>query len=440
MAFAGRVIPLTTNCASRRILVPFWDSARPSARYASFGGSGPVVTTGLNTNVSAVGSGAGSGSDPSNPAYPPHSPFSHGFTRAILAEEFSNLQPADKFVPPPAKWGGRHTVTLLPGDGIGSEMAQHVKEIFRYAAAPVDFEEIDLDATSPDVEGFEYALMSIKRNGVALKGNIETRSSFQGFQSRNVVLRNRLDLFASVLWVKNLPGIRAKQKDVDLVVIRENLEAEYSGIEHEGVPGIVESLKIITRENSMRIAHFAFEWARKYGRKKVTAIHKANIMKMSDGLFLECCRQTAQGYPDIQFDQMIIDNCSMQMVNKPGQFDVMVMPNLYGDVLSNIACGVIGGPGLVSGMNLGSRYSVFETGARNTGKSIVGQNIANPCAFIRASIDMLNFLKLEHQARVIEDAVMKTLLEDKVWTPDLGGQATTTDVVQNIVKYVKANA
>ncbi|GAU93339.1 hypothetical protein RvY_05294 [Ramazzottius varieornatus] len=399
-----------------------------------------LSTSSVRNEVSCTG-GAVSSIGDKTPDQPPRpASYTHGFNRSMMVEQFSVMQTQDTFVPPPAKWGGRHTVTLLPGDGIGSEMANHVKELFRYAGAPVDFEEIDLDSTAPDVEGFEYALMSIKRNGVALKGNIETRTSFQGFQSRNVVLRNRLGLFANVVCVKNLPGIRAKQKDVDVVIIRENLEAEYSGIEHESVPGVVESLKIITREKSMRIAKFAFEWATKYNRKKVTAIHKANIMKMSDGLFLECCRITSKEYPDIQFDQMIIDNCSMQMVNKPSQFDLMVMPNLYGDVLSNIACGVIGGPGLVSGTNLGYRYAVFETGARNTGKSIVGQNIANPCAFIRASVDLLNYLKLEHQAHVIEDAVMKTLIEDKVWTPDLGGQATTTDVMQNIVKYVKANA
>lgn len=340
-------------------------------------------------------------------------------------------------LPPPAKYGGRHTVTLLPGDGIGPELIGYVKEIFRIMGAPVDFETITVDPNAEDAEHWETALISVIRNGVGLKGNIETRNNDPKVKSRNADLRTRLDLFANVVRVKSIEGIRSRHQGVDVAIIRENTEGEYSQIEHENVRGVVESLKVITYDKARRIAQFAFEFAIENRRKKVTCVHKANIQKLSDGLFLDCCKNVAKDYPDIKFEAMIVDNCSMQMVSNPQQFDVLVLPNLYGSILVNVACGVIGGPGLASGANIGEGLAVFETGARNTGKSIMGQNIANPCAMMRAGADMLAYLGLTKYGVSLHNAINRTILEDKIWTPDLGGNYKTTDVVQQIINHVK---
>lgn len=256
-------------------------------------------------------------------------------------------------------------------------------------------------------------------------------------RSRNVELRVRLDLFANVLWCKTIPTVPAKHKDVDVVLIRENTEGEYSGMEHEAVPGVVESLKIVTRTNIERIAKFAFDYAKKYNRKKVTAIHKANIMKIADGLFLKVCGEMAGQYDGIEFDNMIIDNASMQMVQKPQQFDVVLMPNLYGNILSNIACGLVGGPGLVSGINLGEKYAVFETGTRNTGTNLVGKDVANPTPFLRAGVDMLYYLGLEKHGQLIYDGIMNALTVQKIHTPDIGGDSHTSEFVRSVCDFVK---
>jgi len=341
--------------------------------------------------------------------------------------------------PPLAKYGGRHTVTMLPGHGIGPEMMGYVKEVFRYAGIPVDFEEINMDATSDNLDEVHYAITSIKRNGVALKGNIETRVNRPNFKSRNVELRNNLDLYVSVLHCKSYAGLATRHKDVDIVIIRQNTEGEYSMMEHENVSGVVECLKIITKRNSERIAKFAFEYAKEHGRKKVTAIHKANIMKVSDGLFIECCKRVSAQYPDIKFDSMIIDNCCMQLVSYPQQFDVMVMPNLYGSIVSNVVCGLSGGAGLFSGGNYGEKYAIFEPGTRNTGSSIAGKNIANPIAMLNAGVDLLDHLQLDYHAKFMREAISKTVNEDKIHTPDLGGQATSTDVVQNVIKLIQSS-
>ncbi|XP_066283871.1 isocitrate dehydrogenase [NAD] subunit gamma, mitochondrial-like isoform X3 [Branchiostoma lanceolatum] len=337
-----------------------------------------------------------------------------------------------------SKYGGRYTVTMIPGDGIGPELMGHVKDIFRYAGVPVDFEEVQITSQEGDEEAIENAITAIKRNGVALKGNIETPQTV--FKSRNVEVRVRLDLFANVLRCKTFPGLPSRHGDIDIVIIRENTEGEYTSLEHENVPGVVESLKIITAKSSERIARYAFEYAQRHGRKKVTAVHKANIMKMGDGLFLECCRKMSEEFPDIEYESMIIDNCSMQMVSRPQQFDVMVMPNLYGNIISNIGAGLVGGPGLVPGENIGEEYAVFETATRNTGKSIAGQNVANPTAMLLASALMLEHLGLDKYASLIENAVYKALAENKIRTPDLGGQHSTVDMVQTVVKEVEAQA
>lgn len=238
---------------------------------------------------------------------------------------------------------------MLPGGGIGAELMNYVREIFRYAGVPVDFEVIDIDPHSESNDDLEYAITTIKRNGVAIKGNIETKSEATGVLSRNVAIRNELDLFVNVLHCKSFPSVRSHYQDVDLIVIRQNTEGEYAMLEHESVSGVVESMKIMTDEASERLARFTFEFARNNGRKKVTTIHKANIMKLSDGLFLKVSQRVAKDYPDIEHDNMIIDNTCMQLVARPKQFDVLLTTNLYGSICSNVICGLIGGAGLYSG-------------------------------------------------------------------------------------------
>jgi len=338
---------------------------------------------------------------------------------------------------PLAKYGGRFTVTMLPGDGIGPEMMGYVREVFRYAGAPVDFEEICFDPNSESEVDFYNAITSIKRNGVAIKGNIESRENREGQISRNVELRNHLDLFSYIMHCKSFPGVETRHKNVDIVIVRQNTEGEYAMLEHENASGVVESLKIVTRENSERLARHAFDLATKMGRKKVTIVHKANIMKISDGLFLETCTNVAKDYPHIESDNMIIDNCCMQLVAKPQQFDVMIMPNLYGNIVANLACGLIGGPGLLSGRNLGPKYAVFEPGTRNTGKSIAGKNIGNPIAMLHASVKLLDHLGLNYHADLVQGAITKTINEDFIHTPDLSGMATSIDVVQNIIRNIQ---
>ncbi|MGH0183367.1 UNVERIFIED_CONTAM: hypothetical protein FKN15_011804 [Acipenser sinensis] len=283
---------------------------------------------------------------------------------------------------------------MIPGDGIGPELLRHVQEVFRYSCVPVDFEVVHVNSAMTEEDDIDNAITAIRRNRVALKGNIETSHTMPpSHKSRNNLLRTSLDLYANVIHCQSLPGVQTRHRDIDIMIIRENTEGEYSSLEHESVPGVVESLKIITKSNSLRIADYAFRLAREKGRKRVTAVHKANIMKLGDGLFLQCCKEVASGYPDIAFDSMIVDNTTMQLVSKPQQFDVMVMPNLYGNVVSNVCAGLVGGPGLVPGANLGRDYAVFETATRNTGKSIANKNTANPTAMLLASCMMLDHLQ-----------------------------------------------
>uniref|UniRef100_A0A0K8S013 Isocitrate dehydrogenase [NAD] subunit, mitochondrial n=1 Tax=Crotalus horridus TaxID=35024 RepID=A0A0K8S013_CROHD len=339
-------------------------------------------------------------------------------------------------IPPPAKYGGRHTVTMIPGDGIGPELMLHVKELFRHACVPVDFEEVlvSSEASESDIQN---ALMAIRRNRVALKGNIETNHNLPpSHKSRNNILRTNLDLFANVIHCKSLPGVATRHHDIDILIVRENTEGEYSSLEHESVSGVVESLKIITKTKSLRIAEYAFRLAHEAGRKKVTAVHKANIMKLGDGLFLQCCKEVAAGYPNITFESMIVDNTTMQLVSRPQQFDVMVMPNLYGNIVNNVCAGLVGGPGLVPGANYGHAYAVFETATRNTGKSIAGKNIANPTAMLLASCMMLDHLRLHSYASVIRKAVLTSMDDVETHTPDIGGQGTTSVAVQSIMKQI----
>ncbi|KAL7291556.1 hypothetical protein TKK_0014811 [Trichogramma kaykai] len=360
-------------------------------------------------------------------------------TAGLSGFEIQHKTPTIKKVMPipKAHYGGRHTVTLLPGAGIGPELMSYVKEIFRYAGVPVDFEEIHIDPNSDTNDDLDYAITSIRRNGVALKGNIETRSKDVGVISRNVALRNELDLYVNALHCVSYPGVtNSRQKNIDLVIIRQNTEGEYAMLEHESVPGVVESMKVITRSNSERLARYAFEYARRHGRKKVTTIHKANIMKLSDGLFLETSRKVAKEYPEIALSDMIIDNTCMQLVSNPHQFDVMLTTNLYGSIVSNVVCGLLGGAGLLAGKNYGDHYTVFEPATRNTGASIAGKNIANPIAMLNAAVDMLRHLGHKSHAALIQNAINKTV-NAGIITKDLGGASTSRDVIDNILKCIK---
>lgn len=337
-------------------------------------------------------------------------------------------------VPPHAKYGGRNTVTLIPGDGVGPEMVTAVQDIFRYIGAPVDFEELNLSVLNlSDEDTFcdtlDDVVTSVKRNGVAIKGNIFTPLDKPSFKSLNVELRRQLDLYANVVRCKSIPGIEVRHKDVDLVIIRENTEGEYSHIEHENVPGVIESFKIMTEEKCTLIAKYAFDFAVKHGRQKVTAVHKANIMKLGDGLFLRCCGEVSKDYPDIEYNSMIIDNCCMQLVSNPEQFDVMVMPNLYGNIVSNIGASLVGGPGIVPGENIGGDYAVFESGARHTARDIEGKNIVNPMSLLFASTLMLEHLGWNAYGDLIHNAILR-VVEKGMKTPDIGGEHSTTEFLE----------
>ncbi|XP_019506897.1 PREDICTED: isocitrate dehydrogenase [NAD] subunit gamma, mitochondrial-like [Hipposideros armiger] len=341
-------------------------------------------------------------------------------------------------VPPSAKYGGRHTVTMIPGDGIGPELMLQVKTVFRYACVPVDFEVVQINSTSCE-EDFQYAIMSVRRNRVALKGNIETNHNLPPcHRSRSSMLRTILDLYAHVIHFQSLPGVRTRHGNIDIIVIRENTEGEYSNLEYESVKGVIESLKIITKAKSLRIAEYAFQLAQEMGRKKVTALHKANIMKMGDGLFLQCCREVASRYPQITFEDMVVDNATMQLVSQPQQFDVMVMPNLYGNIVNSICTGLVGGPGIVPGASYGPIYAVFEAAAKQYDRDIVNKNMANPTAMLLASCILLDYLKLPSYATTIRTAVLASLKDKNVRTPDIGGQGTTMDVINNAINHISA--
>lgn len=340
-------------------------------------------------------------------------------------------------------YGGRQTVTMIPGDGIGPEVCSGVHQVFAAAGVPVDFEVLDITSADYKTEAdLNDAVVSIIRNGVAIKGNIETRLDVltPDIRSANIHLRTKLDLFANVIKVMSVPGIKTRHNDVNIRIIRENTEGEYASLEHEGVPGIVESLKIITAEKSRRIAKFAFEYAKRNDRKKVTAVHKANIMKLADGLFLDCCKEVSKDFPDIEFNSMIVDNTCMQLVSNPHQFDVMVMPNLYGNIVGNICCGLVGGPGIVAGANIGTNCRVFEGATRNSGKYLAGLNSANPSSMLFASALMLKYIGMDKYAKLINQAVVDTITIDKITTPDIGGSFGTTDVIDNVCRIVERKA
>lgn len=329
----------------------------------------------------------------------------------------------------------KHTITLIPGDGIGPEIVAATVRVIEATGVDIEWETQIIGAYALEKFGTtipDATIESIRRNKVALKGPLTTPIG-KGFTSVNVGLRKALDLYANVRPVKALPNVPCRYPELDLVIVRENTESLYAGLEHIVVPGVVESLKIITEKASTRIARYAFEYAVKMGRKKVTAMHKANIMKLSDGLFLECFYKMAKNFPQIEADDKIIDNACMQLVMRPEQFDVMVMENLYGDIVSDLCAGLIGGLGLAPGANIGEQGAVFEA-VHGSAPDIAGQGIANPTAIMMSAILMLRHLDEMEAADKMETALMSVFSDTDVRTRDLGGTASTADFASAIIE------
>ena len=332
-----------------------------------------------------------------------------------------------------------HTITLIPGDGIGPEVTDAVLKILRASGVAIEWEPQIAGITALEKTGTPLpheVLDSIRRNKVALKGPVTTPVG-EGFTSVNVGLRKALDLYANLRPVWNLPGVPARFSGVDMVIVRENTEDLYSGLEHEVVPGVVESLKIITERASTRIARFAFEYARRHGRKKVTAIHKANIMKLGDGLFLACTRAVAREFPEVKYDEKIVDAACMHLVMNPAQFDVLVMPNLYGDIVSDLTAGLVGGLGVVGAANLGTDVAVFEA-VHGSAPDIAGQGIANPTALLLSAILMLRHIGEGGAADRIMSALTRALSTAATRTKDLGGTASTSSFADAVCQALSS--
>ena len=327
------------------------------------------------------------------------------------------------------------TVTLIPGDGIGPEITEAVTTILEKAGAQIEW---DVQTAGTDVieaEGSplpDRVIESIKKNKVALKAPVTTPIG-KGFRSVNVALRKSLDLYSNLRPCKNIEGIKTRYDNVDVVIVRENTEDLYAGIERQIDDDTAESIKIITRKASVRIAEFAFDYAVKNNRKLVTVVTKANICKLSDGLFLNCAREVAQKYPQIQFKEILVDNLCMQLVQNPEQFDVLVLPNLYGDIVSDLCAGLVGGLGVAQGANIGLNAAVFEP-VHGSAPDIKGQNKANPTALLLSAIEMLKYIEQRDIAEKIEKALFKTIKEGTSLTYDLGGTSTTTEFTNAIIK------
>src|SRR5262245_48874482 len=331
-----------------------------------------------------------------------------------------------------------HRITLIPGDGIGPEVASAVVRITESSGAKIEWEEHVAGQAALDKFGTtlpDELLNSIKQNKVGLKGPITTPVG-KGFTSVNVGLRKALDLYANLRPVRALPTVRWRNPDLDLVVVRENTASLYSGLEDEVVTGVVESLKIITEKASTRIAKFAFAFARAEKRKKITAVHKANIMKMSDGLFLRCFEKVSKTFPEIETQEIIVDNASMQLVMRPEQFDILLCENLYGDIVSDLCAGLIGGLGLVPGANIGEKGAVFEA-VHGSAPDIAGKGIANPTALLQSAILMLRHIEERAAADKIETAMLSVYREGKVRTRDIGGSSSTNEFADAIIREMK---
>jgi isocitrate dehydrogenase (NAD+) len=329
-----------------------------------------------------------------------------------------------------------YKITLIPGDGIGPEVAAAARRAVDATGVKIDWEIAELNSAIIVNTGQSlppYVTDSLQRTGVGLKGPVTTPIG-GGYTSVNVALRKRLDLYANVRPVHSLPGVVTRFQDVriDMVIFRENTEDLYSGLEHEVVPDVVTSLKVITRTASVRIAEAAFQFAVSTGRKKVTAIHKANIMKLADGLFLRCCREVAARHPEIEYKELIVDNAAMQLVMRPEQFDVLLLPNLYGDIVSDLAAGLVGGLGIVPGANLGEKCAVFEA-VHGSAPDIAGKGVANPTAMMFSAVLMLTHLKEHAAAQRLQSAIEKVYAEHKHVTPDVGGSATTGEFTEAVI-------
>ena len=332
----------------------------------------------------------------------------------------------------------KHTITLIPGDGIGPEVSGAVVKILESAGLDVEWESHLAGVLALERHGSTLPtelLDSIMRNKVALKGPVTTPVG-GGFTSVNVGLRKALELFANLRPVWNIPSVPSRYTGVDVVIVRENTEDLYSGLEHEVVPGVVESLKIITEEASTRVARFAFEYARKHGRKRVTAVHKANIMKMGDGLFLRCVQDVAKGYPEIVCDERIVDAACMHLVMNPSQFDILLMPNLYGDIVSDLCAGLVGGLGVVPAANLGVEIGVFEA-VHGSAPDIAGKSLANPTALLLSAVLMLRHIGESAIADRVVNALNSVLAQGRVKTRDLGGTASTIEFTDAICRTMQ---
>ena len=325
-------------------------------------------------------------------------------------------------------------ITLIKGDGIGPEISEAVIKIFEAMNAPIKWDVQEAGADVAQKEGTvlpQKVLDSIKRNKVALKAPVTTPIGY-GFKSVNVTLRKELDLYASLRPAYNIPGIKTRFDNVDLVTVRENTEDLYAGIERKVDDDTMESIKLITRDASMRIAQFAFDYAVKNNRKMVTAVSKANICKLTDGLFLECARKVAENYPSVKYTEVLVDNLCMQLVQNPQKYDVLLLPNLYGDIVSDLAAGLIGGLGVAQGANIGKDCAVFEA-VHGSAPDIKGQNKANPTAILFSAIMMLEYINEKELANKLRNAIFAVLKEGKVLTCDLGGNSSTTEFTQAII-------
>lgn len=334
----------------------------------------------------------------------------------------------------------RYPVTLIAGDGIGPEVTAAAVKAMAATGVPIEWDPVELNARVIQAQGKtlpDPVVDSLLRTRLGLKGPVATPVA-GGFQSVNVALRKRFDLFANFRPIVQIPGIpsRFQNDPIDIVIFRENTEDLYSGLEQEIVPGVVTGLKVITRTASIRIARKAFEYALLHGRKKLTAIHKANIMKQADGLFLACCREVAAEYPGLEYQEMIVDNASMQMVMRPAQFDVLILPNLYGDIVSDLCAGLVGGLGIVPGANLGENFAVFEA-VHGSAPDIAGKGIANPTAILQCCVLLLDHIGEREAARRLHGALVKTYAEGKHLTSDIGGTASTEEFTDAVVAAMR---
>jgi len=331
-----------------------------------------------------------------------------------------------------------HVITLIPGDGIGPEVVEAVLRIFKVAGLDIEWERHDAGVTAFKRfnESLPASLLeSIRKNKVALKGPVTTPIG-EGFTSVNVGLRKALELYANLRPVKNMPGVESRFAGVDLVIVRENTEDLYAGLEHEIIPGVVESLKIITEKASTRIAHFAFKHARAHKRRRVTAIHKANIMKLSDGLFLQSIRNVAREYTDVAYDERIVDAACMHLVMHPEKFDVLLLPNLYGDIVSDLCAGLVGGLGVVPGANMGLECAVFEA-VHGSAPDIADKNLANPTALLLSGLMLLDHIGERQEAERIRGALGSVLTAGAVRTHDLGGTASTSEFTDAVCREIE---